>query len=353
VANDWVQTRRESPAVWGPEAEVAQAKVVTSCAKVTGAIVSAAAGDEMKVLSYMQTVCSRHNLDESDLRLCNALGAGLVRTMKGDPEFNKAINLATFCQGFYKGALTTEAKDERSVRLGMPPRSRAVSSKASRSKAGAGKDLEVHVVKMRDLKNHAVSAAKANVTIANAPSGLKSAVKKPEKQAKLARPNSTLVAAVKTQAKGPSTKKASHSLPTEQPLARNFSDPKSIEATSFRMRPKKNSSVAASASPVAAVHTSRSTAEAGAHAQAPIIKMVVGSVPESAGQAVNLSKVIKPRPIVKMVLGSVPESAGQAVKLSQAVKSSVSVNSTNTDRLASPVAAAAFGNASAFSRKGH
>jgi len=117
VAHDWVQTRLEAPAVWGPEAEASQNKVVKSCTKVTGAIVASSGGDEMKVLSYMQTVCSRRNLDERDARLCNALGAGLVRTMNGDPSFNKAIKLAPFCRSFYTEALTKEANEQRSVRL--------------------------------------------------------------------------------------------------------------------------------------------------------------------------------------------------------------------------------------------
>jgi len=119
VAHDWLHTRLEAPTE-GPPASTARAKVVASCAKVAGAIVNASAGDEMKVLSYMQTVCDRHNLQKQSAELCSALGIGLVRAMKRDPECNRRINVSEVCRSFYQGPLADMAQLERTRRQQAP-----------------------------------------------------------------------------------------------------------------------------------------------------------------------------------------------------------------------------------------
>jgi len=108
VAHDWIEdaSRLVAP-IEG------RAKVIASCAKVAGAIVNASAGDEMKVLSYMQTVCDRRTLQKQSAQLCNALGVGLVRAMKRDPECNRRIDVSEVCHSFYQGPLAEVVEQER------------------------------------------------------------------------------------------------------------------------------------------------------------------------------------------------------------------------------------------------
>lgn len=127
LSHEWVRTRLLAPAVPGPETQRSEERVVASCRKIAAAIIHGAAGDELRVLAYMQRVCSssslRGKLGEEDLRLCNRFGADLVRVMKGDLEFNRAIDPTHFCQEFYGGALADAAQKQRILRLTAAPAS--------------------------------------------------------------------------------------------------------------------------------------------------------------------------------------------------------------------------------------
>jgi len=135
------------------DAAAALKDVQGSCQKVTKSIINGAQGEKDHVIEYMKEVCAEDS-DAQDKKMCEAYSAQIESFMTYDSFHNREeLDLAAFCETFYKGAVTDRASEKMKAL-------KAVEAEELKQKEQKAKEEE--------LKQHQAKAAASHNDVVNA-----------------------------------------------------------------------------------------------------------------------------------------------------------------------------------------
>jgi len=90
---------------------VAYDAMEASCKKVSSAVVQGSDGDRLRVIEYMNSVCSEPNA-KSNVKMCTAFGDSIQKFMIGDDVYNREqLDMSDFCHKFW----TTHVREAATV----------------------------------------------------------------------------------------------------------------------------------------------------------------------------------------------------------------------------------------------
>jgi hypothetical protein len=135
------------------DAAAALKDVQGSCQKVTKSIINGAQGEKDHVIEYMKEVCAEDS-DAQEKKMCEAYAAQIESFMTYDSFHNREeLDLAAFCETFYKGAVTDRASEKMKAL-------KAVEAEELKQKEQKAKEEE--------LKQHQAKAAASHNDVVNA-----------------------------------------------------------------------------------------------------------------------------------------------------------------------------------------
>mmetsp|Transcript_78303 Transcript_78303/g.226396 ORF Transcript_78303/g.226396 Transcript_78303/m.226396 type:complete len:378 (-) Transcript_78303:173-1306(-) len=161
VAKSWVQAHvMSSEEGAGGAPASAQSWAVETCAKVANAVIQGSEGASDEVREYMAAVCMKDSDLQGSKDLCLSFASGLQGIMRGDHEFNRAVDPTHFCTSFYTGPVADAAKKASEANA---QRAREAEAEAQRLTDEAEKHRAAEVERLRAMDAEA-TAAVANLS---------------------------------------------------------------------------------------------------------------------------------------------------------------------------------------------